>query len=194
VTAIAFDSGVALLVVDVQNDFADPAGSLAVKGGEQVVEAVNELIEAARDGGAPVVYTQDWHPADTPHFAKDGGVWPVHCVADTWGAQFHPHLVVAGRTVRKGTSGEDGYSGFMMRDPVSGDERSTGLSELLQADGVTSVVVAGLATDYCVRATALDAVELGFTVAREAVAAVDVEPGDGDRALAELAAAGVALA
>jgi len=191
-----FDATVALVVVDVQNDFADPAGSLSVRGGGDVVPVVNRLSAAARAAGAPVAYTQDWHPQDTPHFEKDGGIWPVHCVADTWGAAFHPDLVVDGQVVRKGTGGEDGYSGFTMRDPVSGAERSTGLAEVLRNDGVRNVVIVGLATDYCVKATALDALELGFstTVVRDAVAAVDVEPGDGDRALEELAAAGVTIA
>src|SRR3954470_24232221 len=99
----SFGPGVALLVVDVQNDLADPDGSLSVKGGEEVVQAANALVEDARRSGALVVYTQDWHPPDTPHFEKDGGIWPVHCVAGTWGAQFHPALTVAGPTVRKGT-------------------------------------------------------------------------------------------
>ena len=193
---LSFHPRVALVVVDVQNDFADPGGSLSVAGGERVVAAVNRLVDEAREAGAAVVYTQDWHPPDTPHFEKDGGIWPVHCVAGTWGAEFHPALHVDGETVRKGTAGEDGYSGFTMRDPVSGAEHSTGLAELLRSDGVTSVVVAGLATDYCVKATALDGTNLGFsvTVPRAAVAAVDIEEGDGERALADLAAAGVKLA
>ncbi|MEY2433792.1 MAG: nicotinamidase/pyrazinamidase [Acidimicrobiaceae bacterium] len=193
---VPFGPGVALVVVDVQNDFADPGGSLAVKGAENVVKAVNRLVAEARLAGSAVVYTQDWHPPSTPHFEKDGGIWPVHCVADTWGAQFHPALAVEGQAIRKGTAGEDGYSGFTMRDPVTGEERSTGLSQLLHAGGATSVVVVGLATDYCVKATALDAITKGFgvMVPRDAVAAVDVEPGDGDRALGELAAAGVTLA
>jgi len=196
VSDLSFHPGVALLVVDVQNDFADPGGSLSVKGGEEVVHAVNRLVDEARTAGSPVVYTQDWHPPDTPHFEKDGGIWPVHCVAGTWGAQFHPALTVEGETVRKGTAGEDGYSGFTMRDPISGAERSTGLAELLRSNGVAAVVIAGLATDYCVKATALDAIELALavTVATDAIAAVDVEPGDGDRALEALAAAGVTLA
>ena len=195
-SGLSFHPGVALVVVDVQNDFADPNGSLSVKGGEDVVTRVNELIDDAVGAGAGVVYTQDWHPPDTPHFEKDGGVWPVHCVAGTWGAKLHPALRVEGERVRKGTAGEDGYSGFTMRDPITGVERSTGLAELLRSRGVTTVVIAGLATDYCVKATALDAIELGFpaTVVRDAVAAVDVEPGDGDHALGELAAAGVTLA
>ena len=82
----------ALIVVDVQNDFADPKGSLYVKGGEMVVPVINEQVEAARAAGALVVYTQDWHPTSTPHFQKDGGIWPVHCVKETWGAELHPDL------------------------------------------------------------------------------------------------------
>jgi len=196
VSHLVFGPSVALVVVDVQNDFADPSGSLSVRGGEAVVRAVNQLGIEARTAGANVVYTQDWHPPDTPHFEKDGGIWPVHCVAGTWGAEFHPDLVVEGETIRKGTGGEDGYSGFTMRDPVTDEQRSTGLAEVLRRDRVSSVVIAGLATDYCVKATALDAVELGFatTVACDAIAAVDVEAGDGERALAELAAAGVTFA
>ncbi len=115
-----YDGRTALVVVDVQNDFADPAGSLAVSGGPEVLHAVNAEIAAATAADALVVYTQDWHPADTPHFAKDGGTWPVHCVHDTWGAQLHPDLDVRGEVVRKGEHGEDGYSGFTMRDTVTG--------------------------------------------------------------------------
>ena len=124
-----YDPHTALIVVDVQNDFADPAGSLSVTGGEAVVDAVNTQVEAAVSGGALVAYTQDWHPPSTPHFAKDGGIWPVHCVAETWGAELHPRLVVAGSVVHKGVSGEDGYSGFTMRDPLTGEtglDRSRG--------------------------------------------------------------------
>jgi len=196
VTGIAFDPHVALVVVDVQNDFADPEGSLSVKGGDAIVPRVNELVDAARAAQSTITYTQDWHPPDTPHFAKDGGIWPVHCVRETWGAAFHPGLVVDGEVVRKGTGGEDGYSGFTMRDPRSGDDASTGLDERLRAHDIESVVVVGLATDYCVKATALDAIRLRYptTVVRDCIAAVDVEPGDGDRALRELEAAGVTLA
>ncbi len=187
----------ALLVVDVQNDFADPEGSLYVKGGEQVVEAVNREIERARATGALVVYTQDWHPESTPHFEKDGGVWPVHCVAGTWGAELHPALLQADdrEVVRKGTSGEDGYSGFSVRDPESGEVHATELDAVLERRGIERVVVAGLATDYCVKETALDAVRRGLptTVLRHAVAAVDLNEGDGDEALAEMAAAGATV-
>jgi nicotinamidase/pyrazinamidase len=188
-----YDSRTALLVVDVQNDFADPAGSLYVEGGEDVLPVVNREIGAARAAGAVIVYTQDWHPASTPHFEKDGGVWPVHCVQGTWGGQLHPDLDVAGEVVQKGTGGEDGYSGFTVRDPSSGATQDTGLEAILRRSGAAKVVVAGLATDYCVRETALDAAKKGFptTVLRDAIRAVDLEPGDGDKAIEEMTAAGV---
>ena len=137
-----------------------------------------------------MVATQDWHPESTPHFAKDGGIWPVHCVADTWGAALHPDLALPDDAprVRKGVNGEDGYSGFTMRDPVSRRDDATELEALLRDAGVERVVVVGLATDYCVKATALDAVRLGFEteVLADAIAAVDLEPGDGERALDEM--------
>jgi nicotinamidase/pyrazinamidase len=193
----AFDTPTALVVVDVQNDFADPAGSLAVAGAEAAMPGVNAALRRARDAGWLVVLTQDWHPPSTPHFAKDGGVWPVHCVAGTWGAELHPALEAPpdAPRVRKGANGEDGYSGFTMRDPVTGDERPTELESLLRDADVRRVVVIGLATDYCVKATALDAARLGFEVEvlPEAIAAVDLQPGDGERALAEMADAGVRI-
>jgi nicotinamidase/pyrazinamidase len=191
-----YDGETALVVVDLQNDFADAEGGLYVPGGEQVVAVVNREIDRAREAGAFVVYTQDWHPEDTPHFAKDGGIWPVHCVGGSWGAELHPDLELAGPVVRKGTGGEDGYSGFSVRDPESGEESGTGLAESLAERGVARVVVVGLALDYCVKATALDAVAGGWptTVLRAATRAVNLEPGDDDRALEELTQAGVTLA
>mgnify|MGYP000571900943 CR=1 FL=1 len=183
----------ALIIVDVQNDFADPGGSLYVKTGEQVVPLINDEIARAVAAGARVYYTQDWHPESTPHFAKDGGTWPVHCVMDTWGAELHPDLSVGGPVVRKGSNGENGYSGFSMWDPVSGETLPTPLGDMLGEAGVTRLVVCGLATDYCVKATALDAARLGFetVVLLEAVRAVDLAPGDGERAIDEMRAAGV---
>jgi nicotinamidase/pyrazinamidase len=190
-----YDANTALLVVDVQNDFADPAGSLFVNGATAVVKMVNGEARQATENGAIVVYTQDWHPASTPHFAKDGGIWPVHCVADTWGAAFHPDLSVVGPTVRKGVEGEDGYSGFSMKDPETGATTATELEALLRDRGVTKVVVVGLATDYCVSATAIDATRLGFEVEvlQDAIASVDLDDGDGQKALASMAAAGCVL-
>ena len=192
-----YDERTALVVVDIQNDFADPAGGLAVAGGDAIVPKVNEAIAAAVEAGALVVATQDWHPESTPHFAKDGGIWPVHCVGGTWGAELQPRLdlPVDATRVRKGQHGEDGYSGFTMRDPITGEETPTELEGLLRERDIERVVVCGLATDYCVKATALDAVRLGFevTLLGDAVAAVNVEAFDGDRALAEMVDAGVRL-
>ena len=192
---VPFDRQTALLLVDIQNDFADPKGSLSVRRAERIIPVVNAAAGAAFAAGAFIAYTQDWHPPSTPHFAKDGGIWPVHCVARSWGAEFHPGLQVIGPSVLKGSNGEDGYSGFTMRDPDTGEEISTELERLLRERSIERVVIAGLATDYCVKATGLDAVRLGFdtTVLADAIAAVDLEPGDGDRALAELEAAGARI-
>jgi nicotinamidase/pyrazinamidase len=190
-----YDARTALVVVDLQNDFADPAGSLAVTGAEHVLPVVNRAVGDAIEAGATVVATQDWHPESTPHFAKDGGVWPVHCVSDTWGAALVPgfELPADAPRVRKGMNGEDGYSGFTMRDTETGEEIPTELERILRKAGVERVVICGLATDYCVRATALDAVRLGFEVEvlADGIAAVNLEPEDGERALSEMAEAGV---
>ena len=196
-TTARYDASTALLVVDIQNDFADPDGSLYVRDADSVIDVTNTEIEAARSAGAMVVYTQDWHPPVTPHFAKDGGIWPVHCVQGTWGAELHPRLtVVNGERIRVGVGGEDGYSAFTVADPVTGDTERTALDDLLRQRGVERVVVLGLATDYCVRATALDAVTLGYdtTLVVDGVRPVEMEPGDGQRAIDEVSAAGVTLA
>ena len=191
----SFDTETALIVVDVQNDFADPEGGLHVRGGEDVVALVSETVGAARNAGAAIVYTQDWHPVDTPHFAKDGGVWPVHCVGNTWGAELHSGLLVHGPVLRKGTSGEDGYSGFSVRDPVTGVGSPTQLQSLLDPS-VTRLVVVGLAGDYCVKETALDGVRLGYAVEvpLRLTRFVELEPGDSDRAINDMRAAGVTVA
>ncbi len=134
-----YDSATALIVVDVQNDFADPAGGLAVKDGSDVVPVINEHIAAVVAAGGRVVYTADWHPESTPHFAKDGGIWPVHCVGETWGSEFHPDLIIDGPVVRKGSNGEDGYSGFTMRDPQTEETTPTEMATLLREWGVTKL-------------------------------------------------------
>jgi nicotinamidase/pyrazinamidase len=192
--AVRYDPATALVVVDVQNDFADPAGGLYVRGGEQVVPLVSEQVGAAQNAGATVVYTQDWHPASTPHFAKDGGIWPVHGVGDTWGAELHPQLLVKGPVVRKGTSGEDGYSGFSVRDPLTGEASPTQLQSLLDPS-VSRLVVVGLAGDYCVMETALDGVRLGYAVEVPLALTrfVELEPGDADRSVEQMRAAGVTV-
>jgi nicotinamidase/pyrazinamidase len=185
----------ALLVVDVQNDFADPKGSLYVHDGEKVVPIVNREIDRAQAAGVPVVYTKDWHPPETPHFAKYGGKWPVHCVRETWGAELHPELKVVGDIIYKATGPEDGYSGFSVTHLPTGERRETGLEQFLRDHHVDHVVIAGLATDYCVKDTALDAIRKGFDaeVITEATRPVEVEAGDGERALREVEQAGVTL-
>lgn len=192
---VEFDERTALVVVDVQNDFADPRGGLYVGGGEEIIPVVNELIAAARAAGAVVVYTQDWHPPQTPHFETYGGVWPVHCVQDSWGAELHPGLDVAGPVVRKGTGGEDGYSGFTVRHVPTGRSMSTDLDTILRDNAVTRVVVVGLAQDVCVKDTALDARLRGYdtTVLLAATRPVNLRPGDEGTANDTMTAAGVLL-
>ncbi|KJE24755.1 nicotinamidase-like amidase [Frankia torreyi] len=188
-----YGPGIALLVVDVQNDFADPAGSLYVAGGEEIVEGVNAEVAAAVAAGSPVFYSQDWHPARTPHFVTDGGVWPPHCVAGTAGASFHPDLVVSGEVIRKGVDGADGYSAFSVRDPASGHRSATVLGERLARLGVSTLVVVGLAGDHCVRESALDARLLGLTVTLPLARTrfVNLHPGDEERAVEAMRDAGV---
>ena len=192
-----FDAKTALVVVDMQNDFADPAGALSVRDAEAVFPALEALLAQATEAGSVVVYTKDWHPPTTPHFKANGGIWPPHCVQNTWGAQLHPALprVSPAVFIHKGQAQVDGYSAFTVIDPVTSASHETGLRALLQRFGVERVVVAGLATDYCVKHTALDARHFGFEtrVAKDAVRAVDLQPEDGERALAEMARAGATL-
>jgi nicotinamidase/pyrazinamidase len=171
----------ALIVVDVQNDFC-PGGALAVAGGDAVVEPLNEL---ARETPL-VIATRDWHPPDHGSFAERGGPWPVHCVRDTPGAQLHPGIDRAriDVIVDKGQDVDrEGYSGF----------EQTELEQLLRERHVDTVHIGGLALDYCVKATALDARRAGFDVVvhRNATRAVEIQPGDGERAVAELREGGV---
>ena len=192
-----YDRRTALVIVDLQNDFADPAGGLAVHGGANLVPIINGEIATARAAETLIVFTQDWHPPATPHFAKDGGTWPVHCVGGTWGAELHPGVdseaAASAPRIRKGANGEDGYSGFTMRDPTTGETRSTELERLLRDADIERVVVCGLATDYCVQATALDAARLGFEAAvlLDAMRPVELNPGDEQRAIEAMTAAGV---
>lgn len=187
-----YQSDTALVVVDVQNDFADPHGSLYVNGAEAAVARVVQEVDAADHAGTPIFYTADWHPPQTPHFDTAGGVWPVHCVADTWGAAFHPDLPIRGDVVTKGTDGGDGYSGFSVRDPESGEESATELAGLLKQHDIRHIVVVGIATDVCVNATVADARRLGFdvTVLADATAAVELKQGDTQAALDQMRQAG----
>jgi len=176
--------GDALLVVDVQNDFL-PGGALGIKGGDAIMAPINGLLAAWRRRGLPVFLSRDWHPPGHCSFAEQGGPWPVHCVAGTRGAEFAPSLTIApGDVVISKATRPD-------RDAYSALD-DTPLAEALRERNVRRIFVAGLATDYCVRATGHDARTAGFDVVilMDAVCAVDVHPADGDRALAELAAAG----
>jgi nicotinamidase/pyrazinamidase len=177
----------ALIVVDVQNDFC-PGGSLAVANGDEVVAPLNKLIKEFLDRGEPVYQTRDWHPAKTKHFAAYGGTWPVHCVQGTRGAEFHPDLSADPRItiISKGIDeSADGYSGF----------DGTNLAESLREEGVEEVWVGGLATDYCVKHTVLDALREGFEVRAlaDAMRAVNIKPDDGAKAIAEIKAAGAEI-
>lgn len=177
----------ALIVVDVQNDFC-PGGSLAVAHGDQVVAPLNNLITQFLDRGAPVFRTRDWHPASAKHFAVYGGTWPVHCVQGTWGAEFHPDLLDDPRmtTISKGIDeSADGYSGF----------DGTNLSQLLRGQAVEEVLVGGLATDYCVKHTVLDALREGFKVKAlaDAMRPVNLKPNDGEQAINEMSEAGAEI-
>jgi nicotinamidase/pyrazinamidase len=176
----------ALIIVDFQNDFT-PGGTLAVPEGDTIADKINTL--AASGDYDLVVATRDWHPADHNSFTAQGGPWPVHCVAGTQGAQLHPDLnrLSIDVVVDKGQAVDtDGYSGF----------EGTDLEKLLRERGITQVTVVGLATDYCVKNTALDALRAGFavTVDSTAVRGVEVSPGDSERALAEVRAAGGVMA
>lgn len=171
----------ALLIVDVQNDFC-PGGALAVKDGDKVVPVINGII----DKFDLVLASKDWHPVDSVHFEK----WPVHCVQNTYGADFHPDLQTnkIDRVLLKGTQNKDeGYSAF--------EATNISLADFLRGEGVTDLYVCGLATDYCVKATALDACKLGFRtyVITDAVAAVNLNPGDDKKALEEISSQGCIL-
>jgi nicotinamidase/pyrazinamidase len=173
----------ALLLVDVQNDFC-PGGALAVQEGDQVVAPLNKLVREFLAADEPVFRSRDWHPEKTKHFAAYGGAWPVHCVQNTRGAEFHPDLVDDERieTISKGMGDEDSYSAF----------DGTDLAAQLRKLGVAEVWVGGLATDYCVKNTVLDALKNGFKakVLEDAMRAVEINPGDGERAIQEMRQAG----
>lgn len=180
-------TGDALIVVDVQNDFC-PGGALAVPDGDAVVPVLNDWIEAATAAGVPVVASRDWHPADHCSFEDRGGPWPRHCVRDTPGGAFHADLALPPDSIviSKGRDRDrDNYSAF----------DDTGLANRLHGLSVERLFVGGLAQDVCVESTVLDACEAGFEthLIRNATRAVDVSPGDGDRALEAMRAAGARI-
>lgn len=187
VSAAAIGAGDALVVVDVQRDFL-PGGALGVPAGDEVVEPLNRAIQAFERAGLPVFYSRDWHPPDHCSFRAQGGPWPPHCVAGTAGAGFAPglRLPLEPEVISKATTRErDAYSAF----------QGTTLAQRLKSAGVRRLFVGGLATDYCVKATVLDARAGGFDVELlgDAVRAVEVNAGDGVRALQEMQSSGAKL-
>jgi nicotinamidase/pyrazinamidase len=178
------DRQTALIAVDVQNDFC-PGGSLAVPEGDGVVPVLNRYIQSFMKNSLQVYATRDWHPPDHCSFKAQGGPWPVHCVQGTSGARFHPQLALPKDVVviSKATDPrEDAYSGF----------QGTGLSQRLKGQGIQKILVGGLATDYCVKCTVLDGLKAGLTVyfLSDACRAVNINPGDGQKAVQEMRAAG----
>jgi nicotinamidase/pyrazinamidase len=185
----------ALVVVDMQHDFGDPAGSLYVRGAEQIVAPIADAIGAARAAAGLVVYTQDWHPQQTPHFADFGGLWPVHCVIGSAGAQWLPDIPVDGPVVRKGSGPEDGYSGFSVLHLPTGQNRETELAAILDENGIVAITIVGLAGDWCVKETAVDGIRLGYrvTVPLAMTRFVELRPGDREAAIGRMREAGVTL-
>ena len=182
----------ALVIVDVQNDFC-PGGALAVDNGDRVVPVLNRYIDRFSAARLPIIATRDWHPQKTSHFKSYGGVWPAHCVQDTSGAEFHRDLELGPGVilVSKGMGAdEDSYSAFQ-----GIDESGIPLAELLRGLGVTGIFVGGLATDYCVKQTALDGINHGFVVVvlGDAIRGVDLNPDDSEKAVIEMRAAGAAM-
>lgn len=187
------EKGSALLIEDVQNDFC-AGGSLAVPGGDEVVPVLNLYIELFRKEGLPVLASRDWHPEDSHHFREGGGIWPMHCVQGSLGARFHPDLRLPEEVIviSKGMEiAEDGFSSF---DGVTVD--GTDFLGCLRQMGIGHLYVGGLATDYCVKYTVLDALQRGFevTLLLDAVRGVDIMPGDSEAAIREMVMAGAVTA
>ncbi len=183
----------ALIIIDVQNDFC-PGGSLAVTGGDEVVAVLNQYIERFTRAKLPIFATRDWHPENTRHFKTHGGLWPPHCTQGTPGAEFRADLALPDDAVIVSAGmapDEEGYSGFEGRD-----KNGVGLADLLRARAVERVFVGGLATDYCVKETVLDALRRGFkaVLLEDAVRGVNLRPNDSERAIAEMVHAGASTA
>ncbi|MGA2459892.1 MAG: nicotinamidase [Candidatus Bathyarchaeia archaeon] len=180
---LAIDKYTALVVVDIQNDFC-PGGALAVSNGDKVVPVLNKYIQLFRKAGAPIFYTRDWHPQDHSSFKAEGGPWPPHCVQGTDGAKFHPDLIppAPGEVISKADEKDEAYSFF----------QGTDMAERLRRQGITTLLVGGLATDYCVRETVLDGLKFGFRVYHldDASKGVNVKLDDSDQALQEMASKG----
>ena len=179
----------ALLIIDVQNDFC-PGGALAVSEGDRVVPVFNKYIEIFIKQKLPILADRDWHPAKTKHFKAYGGLWPPHCIQNTPGARFHPDLKLPPEAiiVSKGMDPDkDSYSAFEARD-----DKGRAFVDLLRSMGIRDLFVGGLATDYCVKFSILDALKLGFgvTLLTDAIKGIDVQPGDSQKAIDEMIARG----
>ena len=185
----------ALIVVDMQHDFGHPSGSLYVAGAEDIIDPIARAIADTKAAGGLVVYTQDWHPEQTPHFADFGGLWPAHCVIDSAGANMLPGVPVDGPLVRKGSGPEDGYSGFSVLHLPTGEDRETELSGILDENGIMGITIVGLAGDWCVKSTAIDGVRLGYrvTVPLALTRFVELTPDDRQAAIDQMRSAGVTL-
>ncbi|MFY9269632.1 MAG: bifunctional nicotinamidase/pyrazinamidase [Candidatus Manganitrophaceae bacterium] len=181
------DRRTALILVDVQNDFC-PGGALPVPEGDRVVPILNRYIRFFQEAGASIYATRDWHPSDHLSFKEQGGIWPPHCIRGTPGAEFHPALESPADStiISKGTDPKrEAYSGF----------QGTDLGERLKYQGIDRLLIGGLATDYCVKSTVLDALKLGFKTIflKDASKGVEVHPGDTERAIAEIKTGGAGL-
>ena len=177
----------ALLVIDLQRDFC-PGGALAVKDGDEVIPGINRIIDIFDRLDLPIFFTRDWHPSNHVSFKSRGGVWPPHCVQGSAGAEFHPALRIPlnAAVISKGDSPKkEAYSGF----------QGTDLEIQLKRSGVEEIFLCGLATDYCVKESALDALRAGFRVSviQDCIRAVNVKPGDGEKALSDMKKAGARM-
>ncbi|HET6420603.1 MAG TPA: bifunctional nicotinamidase/pyrazinamidase [Geobacteraceae bacterium] len=183
----------ALLIVDLQKDFC-PGGSLAVSGGNAIIPVINRYIRIFLENNLPVLASRDWHPRNTVHFRTGGGIWPVHCVQNTEGAEFHPELALPDDAVifSKGMNPDlyDEYSAFQ-----AVTETGQRFPDFLRTNGISRLYICGIATDFCVKATVLDSLAGGFavTLLKDAVCGVDINPGDSERAFDEMAAAGATI-
>ncbi len=179
----------ALLVVDIQNDFC-PGGALGIFGGDKIIPVVNKYIKIFSKNKLPIFISRDWHPKKTAHFKKFGGVWPMHCIENTKGARFHPGLKIPKEAViiSKGMDPkEDSYSVFQAKDA-----KGKRLSRFLKIFGVEEIYIAGLATDYCVRYSTIDALKTGLkvTILKDAIQGVNIRPSDSQEALEQITAMG----
>lgn len=181
---IAITTKSALIIVDVQNDFT-PGGALPVPEGDKVIEPLNKYIQLFNNSGQIIIATRDWHPPNHKSFKEYGGIWPPHCIQNSWGAEFHPNLHLPKKTIIINKAYEidkEAYSGF----------EGTNLDLILREKGIKRVFIGGLATDYCVKNTVLDALKLGYEtiLLLDAVKGVDVNEGDSEKAINEMVTKG----